>query len=108
VAVVVEVAPAAGLEAVRPEPGPVPAEARQARAKAAVGPVSREPHHPHQKARQAIHNGAAERQARESAPPVPAIPIDLAHAKASYDCVHRGNAPLGSAKRVYPRFGRRF
>jgi len=100
---VVAVARAVGLEAVRPEPEQAPAEARQERAKAALAPVSRERHHPHQKARQAIHNAAPERRVRESAPPVPATPIDLAHVKTGYECVHNVNDPLGSAKRVYER-----
>ncbi len=77
VAAVVVVAAAGVPEVVRPEPEVVPAaRARPERARAAVAPVRRERDHQHQKARQAIHNAALERPARESAILVPAIPID--------------------------------
>jgi hypothetical protein len=78
VAEVVEVVEPAGVpEVARPELEPVlAARARPERARAAAARVRREQDHQHQKARQAIHNAAPERRARESVTPVPAIPID--------------------------------
>jgi hypothetical protein len=71
-----EVEPAAAQEVVRPELGAAPAEpVRPEQARAAPAPVRRERDRQHQKVRRATHNAAQERQARESATPVPAIPI---------------------------------
>jgi hypothetical protein len=76
-AVAVAVEPVGVPEVVRPEPEAVPAaRARPVRGRAAVARVSRERDRQHQKARQAIHNAAPERPARESAILVLAIPID--------------------------------
>jgi hypothetical protein len=73
----VAVEPVGVPEVVRPEPEAVPAaRARPVRARAAVARVRRERDRQHQKARQAIHNAAPERPARESAILVLAIPID--------------------------------
>jgi hypothetical protein len=76
-AAAVAVEPVGGPEVVRPELEAVPAaRARPARARAAVARVRRERDRQHQKARQAIHNAAPERPAREPAILVLAISID--------------------------------
>jgi hypothetical protein len=99
-AVAVAVVERAGVpEVVRPEPEVVPAaQARPERARAAVAAVRRGRDHQHQKARQAIHNAAPERPAREPAILVPAIPIDPTGAEPKV-----GN-PLGAIKRVCVHF----
>jgi hypothetical protein len=81
-----EVEPAAAQEVVRPElePGPA-APARLERARAVATQIRPELDHPHPRARQATANAVRGLPARESATPVQATPIDLAHAKAGCD-----------------------